>query len=222
MILARRCLAGCARSGGVPGSAPGLGPIRTPGAGPPSVRPTVSSAAVSQLRRQPGPFFWAPSARTIIPPQAHLYGCRYHVRLPGIRKERRQPYVTAATSGWGCSQLPVLVRRSGGAIVSSPFSRRPRQAPRCLRGALVPRRAILTLLWTAFATGGGPRGLPGTNGTYGGQHRASTGQSRAEQSHPSAQYSAGSGGAGWLAARMGDPGMGDPGRGVVVLARSPA
>ena len=106
--------------------------------------------------------------------------------------------------------------------MSSPFSRRPRQAPRCLRGALVPRRAILTLLWTAFATGGGPRGLPGTNGTYGGQHRASPGQSRAEQSHPSAQYSVGSGGAGWLAARMGDPGMGDPGMGVVVLARSAA
>ena len=115
MILARRCLAGCARSGGVPGSAPGLRPTRTPGAGPPSARPTVSSATVSQLRRQPA----SPSARPFL---LGALGPDHHpapspsLRLPvsrtvarnsqgtaatladgGNPSGRRQPYVTAAT-----------------------------------------------------------------------------------------------------------------------------
>ena len=149
----------------------------------PSARPFLLGALGPDHHPAPSPSLRLPVSRTVA---RNSQGTAATLADGGNPSGRRQPYVTAATSGWGCSQLPVLVRRSGGAIVSSPFSRRPRQAPRCLRGALVPRRAILTLLWTAFATGGGPRGLPGTNGTYGGQHRASTGQSRAEQSHPSA------------------------------------
>ena len=67
------------------------------------------SQALSSGRPRPGPSSRPKPISTVA---GITYGCPEFARNGGNLSGRRQPYVTAATSGWGCSQLPVLVHRS--------------------------------------------------------------------------------------------------------------